>query len=97
MAMSLERFTELPVDINRVVRMLLVHDIGEIDTGDTIFFAETGWEGRKAAELNAVKRILVCCPKTRQQVFLRCGRSLSSLKLQKRFSLTPLTELCPCC
>ncbi len=33
--------------MNRVVRMLLVHDIGEIDTGDTIFFAEEGWVRRK--------------------------------------------------
>ena len=57
LAISLERFAESPIDMNRVVRMLLVHDIGEIDTGDTIFFAETGWEERKAAEHNAVKRI----------------------------------------
>lgn len=43
--------------MNRVVRMLLVHDIGEIDTGDTIVFAEDGWADRKAAEQAAVKRI----------------------------------------
>lgn len=56
-AISLGRFAESPVDMNRVVRMLLVHDIGEIDTGDTIVFAEGGWEDRKAAEQAAVKRI----------------------------------------
>jgi putative hydrolase of HD superfamily len=56
-AISLGRFAESPVDMNRVVRMLLVHDIGEIDTGDTIVFAEDGWADRKAAEQAAVKRI----------------------------------------
>jgi putative hydrolase of HD superfamily len=56
-SISLERFAESPVEINRVVRMLLVHDIGEIDTGDTIVFAEDGWADRKAAEQAAVKRI----------------------------------------
>ncbi|HEY2360664.1 MAG TPA: HD domain-containing protein [Candidatus Angelobacter sp.] len=56
-AISLERFAESPVDMNRVVRMLLVHDIGEIDTGDTIVFAEGGLADRKAAEQIAVKRI----------------------------------------
>lgn len=56
-AISLERFAESPVDMNRVVRMLLVHDIGEIDTGDTIVFADGGWADRKAAEQAAVKRI----------------------------------------
>ena len=30
--------------------MLLVHDIGEIDAGDTMVFVEGGWEQRKAAE-----------------------------------------------
>ncbi|HEY2915365.1 MAG TPA: HD domain-containing protein [Candidatus Angelobacter sp.] len=56
-AISLECFAESPVDMNRVVRMLLVHDIGEIDTGDTIVFAEGGLADRKAAEQIAVKRI----------------------------------------
>jgi putative hydrolases of HD superfamily len=70
LAISLERFAELPVDMNRVVRMLLVHDIGEIDTGDTIVFAEGGWEERKAAELAAVKRIFGLLPEDPAAEFL---------------------------
>ncbi|MGA8270665.1 MAG: hypothetical protein WB919_03840 [Candidatus Sulfotelmatobacter sp.] len=27
--------------------MLLVHDIGEIDAGNTFVFAQDGWEARK--------------------------------------------------
>jgi putative hydrolase of HD superfamily len=69
LAISLERFAESSIDMNRVVRMLLVHDIGEIDTGDTIFFAETGWEERKAAELNAVKRIFGLLPEDQAAEF----------------------------
>ena len=34
LAVSLAHYAESPIDINHVVRMLLVHDIGEIDTGD---------------------------------------------------------------
>ena len=37
--------------------MLLVHDVGEIDTGDTMFYVEDGWPERKAAEKAAVTRI----------------------------------------
>jgi putative hydrolases of HD superfamily len=70
LALSLERFAESPVDMNRVVRMLLVHDIGEIDTGDTIVFAEGGWEERKAAELAAVKRIFGLLPEDPAAEFL---------------------------
>ncbi len=57
LAISLVRHAESLIDINRVTRMLLVHDIGEIDTGDTMVFVEGGWEERKAAELAAVTRI----------------------------------------
>jgi putative hydrolase of HD superfamily len=70
LAISLERFATSPVDMNRVVRMLLVHDIGEIDAGDTIFFAEGNWEERKAAELNAVKRIFALLPEEQAANFL---------------------------
>jgi putative hydrolase of HD superfamily len=62
LAISLARYAESAIDIDRVIRMLLVHDIGEIDTGDTIVFAEGGWEERKAAELAAAKRIFGMLP-----------------------------------
>jgi putative hydrolases of HD superfamily len=57
LAISLEPFAAAPVDIARVVGMLLVHDIGEIDTGDTIVFEEGGWVERKAEERKAAERI----------------------------------------
>src|SRR5438270_12313530 len=49
-ALALAPTLKVPVDVNRVVAMLLVHDIGEIDTGDTFFFVEGGWNERKADE-----------------------------------------------
>jgi putative hydrolase of HD superfamily len=64
MAASLASYAESPVDINRVIAMLLVHDIGEIDAGDTMVFVEGGWEQRKAAELASVKRIFSLLPDT---------------------------------
>ena len=42
-AASMAEFAEPGLDMQRVVAMLLVHDIGEIDTGDTIFYAEDGF------------------------------------------------------
>jgi 5'-deoxynucleotidase YfbR-like HD superfamily hydrolase len=47
------RTLELKVDVTRVVAMLLVHDLGEIDASDKFVFAQGGWEERKAAELKA--------------------------------------------
>lgn len=62
LASSLAPYADTPVDIDRVIRMLLVHDIGEIDTGDAMVFAEGGWEERKAAELAAATRIFGLLP-----------------------------------
>ena len=57
LAASLAEYAVEPIDLDRVVAMLLVHDIGEIDAGDTIVYVEEGWEERKAAERAAVTRI----------------------------------------
>ena len=56
-AASLAPYADGPLDLDRVIRMLLVHDLGEIDTGDTIVFAREGWQERKSAERVAVERM----------------------------------------
>jgi putative hydrolases of HD superfamily len=62
LALSLAHHAEFAVNVDRVVRMLLVHDIGEIDTGDTIVYTDEGLEERKAAERAAVVRIFGLLP-----------------------------------
>jgi putative hydrolase of HD superfamily len=57
LAASMAQYAHAPVNIERVVPMLLVHDIGEIETGDTNFYTEGGLAERKAAEKVAVTRI----------------------------------------
>jgi 5'-deoxynucleotidase YfbR-like HD superfamily hydrolase len=56
-ALSLSQTLEISVDIHRVIAMLLVHDIGEIDEGDKFVFAQDGWEAQRAAELRTVERV----------------------------------------
>jgi putative hydrolase of HD superfamily len=70
MAASLATYAEPPIDINRVIAMLLVHDIGEIDAGDTMVFVEGGWEQRKAEELASVTRIFGILPEAQGAAFL---------------------------
>lgn len=70
LAASLAPHAGPAIDLNRVTAMLLVHDIGEIDTGDTMVFVEHGWEERKAAELAAVTRIFGMLPEPVGATFL---------------------------
>ncbi len=70
LAASLAPYAASPIDINRVVAMLLVHDIGEIDTGDTMVYVEEGVAERKAAEAAAVTRIFGMLPEPQGAEFL---------------------------
>ena len=74
LAASMAHYAQEPIDIDRVICMLLVHDIGEIDTGDTIVYAEEGWPERKAAELAAVTRIFGMLPEPQAAKFLALWR-----------------------
>ncbi len=62
LAWSLVPYAEAAVDIDRVVRMLLVHDLGEIEAGDTLVFIDEGLAERKAAERACVTRIFGLLP-----------------------------------
>ncbi|HEX2062509.1 MAG TPA: HD domain-containing protein [Thermoanaerobaculia bacterium] len=70
LAASLTPYAETPVDVCRVIAMLLVHDIGEIDTGDTMFYTEEGLADRKAGERAAVTRIFGHLPEPRRSWFM---------------------------
>ncbi|MDC9719542.1 MAG: HD domain-containing protein [Gammaproteobacteria bacterium] len=60
-ALMLKDYAAQPVDINRVLRMLLIHDLCEIDTGDIIVYHAVGAE-HEAAEAAATERILGMLP-----------------------------------
>ncbi len=61
-ALAFKDYAETPVNIEHVIAMLLVHDIGEIETGDVMAFVEGGWEQRKLDELAGVTRIFGMLP-----------------------------------
>jgi putative hydrolase of HD superfamily len=89
MAMALEPYAAEPVEMNRVVRMLLVHDIGEIDAGDTMVFVEGGWEERKLAELAGVKRVFGLLPVPQSAAMLALWQEFEDAATpESRFALS---------
>lgn len=62
LAAALYPFAAGKLGLDRVIKMLLVHDIGEIDTGDTMVFVEEGAHERKVSERAAVRRIFDTLP-----------------------------------
>ena len=70
MVLSMSRFAAEPIDELRTIKMLLLHDIGEIDTGDTIVYATAIREEKKKEEQAAVERICGMLPKDLGAEFL---------------------------
>lgn len=62
-ALLLEDYAKEPVDIMHVIRMLLVHDIVEIDAGDTPIHAALDPKDQETRERAAAKRIFGILPK----------------------------------
>lgn len=70
MVLSLSRFSAVPIDELRTIKMLLLHDVGEIDTGDTIVYAAAIREEKKKEELAAVERICGILPEELRAEFV---------------------------
>ena len=69
-AITLQEYAEEPVDIARVINMLLLHDIVEIDAGDTFAFAshsELSGQGEK--ETKAAERLFGLLPEDQGEKF----------------------------
>ena len=62
LAQALAAYAPQGCDMNRVVGMLLVHDIGEIDAGDVFVYAEGDAAARQAEELAGVRRVCGLLP-----------------------------------
>lgn len=62
MALVLREHACEPVDVARVIAMALVHDIVEIDAGDTFAYDHTGNEDKHAREHAAAERLFGMLP-----------------------------------
>ena len=61
-ALVLAEHADEPVDVARVLAMVLVHDLVEIDAGDTFAYDEAGYETKAARERAAADRLFGLLP-----------------------------------
>ncbi len=60
-ALMLKDYANEPINIDRVIKMLLIHDLGEIDAGDTIIYAGETKEIKEKEEAG-IKRVFSLLP-----------------------------------
>ena len=69
MAFLLKEYAQEEVDIMRVVLMVLIHDLVEIDAGDTYAYDLDGLQTKREREVRAAKRIFGLLPKDQGEHF----------------------------
>ena len=70
MAYLLKEYANEPVDIAKVMLMCLIHDIVEIDAGDTYAYDEEALKTQKAREDAAKERIFSILPEEQKEEFM---------------------------
>ncbi|MGL1891583.1 MAG: HD domain-containing protein [Spirochaetaceae bacterium] len=68
-ALMLKDYANEDINIDRVIKMLLIHDLGEIDSGDKIIY-ESETLDNKEVEANGVKRLLNMLPEGMADIYV---------------------------
>lgn len=68
-AMILAEYSNVPVDLTKVMKMVLVHDIVEIDAGDTYCYDSKGNETKAAREKKAADRLFGILPEDQEREY----------------------------
>ena len=82
MAIILAEHAEADIDLGRVVKMVLVHDLVEIDAGDTFAYDEVGLRDKADRERKAARRIFGLLPDDQE-------REMHALWHEFEFGQTP--------
>ncbi len=78
MAILLEEYSNEPIDLLKTVTMLLIHDIVEIDAGDTYAYDETAKSTQSEREEKASERIFGLLPENQRRKFCQLWKEFES-------------------
>jgi putative hydrolase of HD superfamily len=81
MAMLLSEYAaDKNIDILRVIKMVLVHDLVEIYAGDTFCYDEKGYEDKAEREQNAADQLFNILPQDQAQEIMELWREFEDMK-----------------
>lgn len=74
MAFLLEEYADSPINTLKVMKMLLIHDVVEIDAGDTYLYDEAGNKTKADREEKSAQRIFGLLPDDQKKEFYSLWR-----------------------
>ncbi len=95
LALTMAKFSDESIDIDKVLKMLLLHDICEIDTDDIFFFDEVGRENIKEQESAAAERIFGILPSATGAEFLEIWKEFEAAKTKEAKFAKAIDRLMP--
>lgn len=95
LALTLQKHAAAPIDINKVIKMLLIHDIGEIDVGDVLVYSAHNNHQHEEEELKAVKRITSLLPSDQAEELLSLWQEFEERKTPEARYARAMDRLMP--
>ncbi|MEO1052919.1 MAG: HD domain-containing protein [Bacteroidota bacterium] len=95
MAIVLAEHTNDDIDILKVLKMLLIHDIVEIDAGDTFLFDKNKSHDNTEEELAAAKRIFGMLPSEQEQELITLWEEFESAESNEAKFAKAIDRLAP--
>lgn len=96
MAMLLSEYAESKnLDNLKVLKMILIHDLVEIDAGDTFCYDEKGYEDKEERERKAAQRIFSILPPDQGREILELWQEFEELKTPEARFAASLDRLQP--
>lgn len=80
MAFLLAEHANEKIDVLHVIKMVLIHDLVEIDAGDTYCYDKKGYEDKSEREEKAAKRIFSILPVDQQDEIYSLWREFEEVK-----------------
>ena len=90
-AMVLAEHANEKIDVGKVVRLVLVHDLVEIDAGDTFIYDDAANVGKPAREQEAANRLFGLLPEEQAQSFMALWREFEDRQTAEASLHSPWT------
>lgn len=87
LAFMLEEYASEPIDTLKVIKMVLLHDVVEIDAGDTYLYDEEGYKSKAEREEKAAQRIFGLLPDDQRDEYYALWREFEDdITYESRFA-----------